>query len=94
MNGYSVSVDNHLKAFGETDDEKRTVKINVKASKAYGAKHNDKHTKGGSLANTIVHEILHTKDPRATEKETWDRADRITPKLHQKVKNKLYKLIQ
>jgi hypothetical protein len=60
INGYKVSVDNHQKWYGTTDDVKKTVKINVKKSlKAGGVP---------ELKDTIKHEKMHALYPKMSEK--------------------------
>lgn len=76
-------VNNKLRAFGETDFEKRKITVNKKKNKKQGSK--------GELINTIVHEDLHLKKPKAKEKTIRTIADVKVKKLSKKEKEKLYK---
>ena len=67
--GYKVKVDNKMQSFGETDDEKKLVKINKKKSLKAGGKR--------ELADTIVHEKYHVSHPKATEKVTYKKTKKI-----------------
>ena len=80
-------------AFGETDDRKKTIKINVKASKEYGKYHDDWATKGGAVANSIEHEIIHAKHNNMTEKEVRKKTLEHMKSMSPKYKNKLYSIL-
>lgn len=85
-----------MRDFGETDDKKRTIRINVKKSKEYGRKNHDKATIGGTVANTIEHEILHAKRVGRkdnTEDKVWKKTSEVMRTMPTKQKNKLYKLV-
>lgn len=94
MNGYEVRVDNRLKAFGETDDATRITKINVAASKEYGRHHKDWATKGGAVANTIQHEIIHQKHNAMSETDVRKETAERMATMGRREKNKLYTLIK
>jgi hypothetical protein len=85
--GYKVLVQNNLKAdgdtiFGETDTKRKTVKINVKKSKASKRK--------GELSDSLAHEFQHVLHPSMSEKQVYKR----TAKIPQKQKSKLLKYIK
>jgi hypothetical protein len=85
--GYKVLVDNNLKAngkpiYGETDTQKKVVKINVK--------HNKKSKRKGELSDTLHHEFQHVLHPSMSEKQVYKR----TAKVASKVKSKLLKFIK
>jgi len=56
-----IKINNHIKAYGQTDTKTNLVEINVKKHKG------DKK----QLADTVKHEIYHTKHPKATEKTVY-----------------------
>lgn len=80
---FKYVVDNKLRGkYGETDFEKKVVRINKKA-----------HAKDGEhLGKTIYHESLHAKFPSMTEKEVR-RREKNWHKLPAKKKRALYRLI-
>ena len=81
---YRVKVDNKQKAFAETDTKKKTIKINVKKSKATHQK--------GELLDTLAHETLgHAMHPNMSEKNV--RKMTAARKLSEKTKRKLYALV-
>ena len=86
--------DSKLRGFGETDDRTRVTKINVKASKEYGKHHKDWATRGGVVANTIEHELIHQKHNDMTEKEVRKETDRHMKSMPKERKNKLYSLLK
>ena len=79
--------------FGETDFDKKVVKIDK-------AKHKDKKYKhsvpkqDSTLLNTIVHEHLHTQKPKATEEQVRKQARLRVKTMSRKLKTKTYKLIK
>jgi len=81
-------VDNKLKgAYGETDFEKKTVRVNKKRHKGKLSKGFSK--KEGSLINTMVHEDLHVKHPKMAEKKVRKVAKKKVEKMGAKAKAKL-----
>ncbi len=74
--GYRVKVDNKMRAFGETDDEKREMKINKKKSLKAGGKK--------ELADTLYHEKYHVSHPKALEKTTYNKTAKYIKKLKAK----------
>jgi hypothetical protein len=79
--------------FGETDFDKKIVKIDK-------AKHKDKKYKhsvpkqDNTLLNTIVHESLHTKKPKATEVQVRKQARLKINKMSRNAKAKTYNKIK
>jgi len=59
-------IDNKMKHFGETDFDKKTIKVNPKK---------------GDLINTILHEELHAKHPKAKEKTVRKKASSEEKKM-------------
>jgi len=76
-------VNNKLRGFGETDFERRKITVNKKKNKKQGSR--------GELINTIVHEDLHLKRPKAKEKTIRTVADVKVKRMSKKEKEKLYK---
>lgn len=70
--GYKVKVDNKLSYWGDTDDNKKLVRINKKKSLKDG--------KVG-LADTLIHEKFHVRHPKATEKTTYKYTSKKIKKL-------------
>ena len=83
-----------MRDFGETDDRTRKIKVNVKASKEFGKKHDNWATKGGAVANSIQHEIIHAKHNDMSEREVRKRTPIELEKMSKKTKQKLYKYVQ
>lgn len=69
INGYKVIVDNSMSAYGETDVEKKIIKINRTKSLQDGGRE--------ELADTVMHETLHAKNPDLTEQEVRDNMDKV-----------------
>ena len=67
--------------------------MNVKASKEYGKKHDNWATKGGAVANSIEHEIIHAKHNDMSEEEDRKRTPIELEKMGKAKKNNLYKLL-
>lgn len=70
--GWTRTVDNKMRgAYGETDFENKTIRINKKKSKErplYKRPVNKGATKYPDVLATMVHEELHKNNPNATEK--------------------------
>ncbi len=82
-----------MRDFGDSDDRTRMTRINVKKSKEYGRKHDDWATKGGAVANSIQHEILHAKHPRMHEKTVRKQTISNLRHMSRRGRNKLYRLV-
>lgn len=76
-------VDNKMKDCGETDYDKKTIRVNKKVSK--------KEMRGGVL-DTIVHEEMHKKYPNMKERTVRKKTPKKVAKLYPKAKKKLYSL--
>ena len=76
--GYKVKVDNKMKSFGETDDEKKEVKINKKKSLKAGGKK--------ELIDTLYHEKYHVQHPKALEKTTYKKTAKYISKIKKHAK--------
>lgn len=73
MRGFQRKVDNKLKgALGETDFNKRIIRINKKKSKRAGR---------GEVLKTIVHEEMHMNHPKMKEKNVEATMQRNVKKL-------------
>ncbi len=79
---YKFKVDNSMRGFGETDLDRKVVKVNKKRAKATHQK--------GELLDTIAHELLHVKHPKAKERTIQKKTERVTKRLSPKEKAKLY----
>lgn len=64
--GWTYRVNKRLKWYGEADDKKKLIQVNPKK---------------GDLINTIVHEELHRKNWKLTEKEVDKKAKEEEQKL-------------
>lgn len=72
-------VDNRMKWQGDCDTDKKVIRINKKKSK-----------KKSSVIDTIVHEEMHAKHPRMTEKSVYKKTPKVVKSLGKKRKAKLY----
>lgn len=72
--GFKVKVDNNMRDFGETDLEKKTIRINRKKSLKKGG-HKE-------LKDTLIHEKLHAKHPKMHEKTVRRKTKRKLKKLY------------
>lgn len=82
-----------MRNFGDSDDRTKITRINVSKSKEYGKKHDNWATKGGAVANSIEHEILHAKHNTMTEKDVRKKTIENLSHMSSAKKNKLYKLV-
>lgn len=80
---YKRTTDNRMRSYGETDLEKKTVRIN---------KSKTKNKKAGDIINTIVHEKLHIQHPKKRERSVRKDTLRIIKKMGKKLKERHYKL--
>lgn len=94
--GFKVKKDSSLRgAYGETDFEKRVVRINKKKHKSTKEKRITPNKDGSeNMATTIQHELLHVKYPRKNEKAIEKLARAMVGKKSPKQKAKLYKLVK
>ena len=88
-------MDNKLRgAYGETDIEKKVIKVNKKAHKDKKDNSWNKWVpkRDRTLLNTIRHEINHAQHPRMHEKNIRKLTTRQEKTMSKKQKVKLYKL--
>ena len=78
---YKRIVDNKLRYQGETDINRKIIKINKKASK-----------KKSTVIDTIAHEELHAKHPKMTEKRVRIETKNKLKRMSENKKHKLYSL--
>ena len=79
--------------YGETDLDKKVIRVNKKYHKSKGNHAPDiKKNKDGSasIIDTLAHEMLHAKHPRMHEKTVRKLTRKKVGKLSKKYKNKLY----
>jgi len=74
--GYKVKVDNKMKWFGDTDVDKKIIRINKKKSIKHGG-----HME---LKDTVFHEKYHAAHPKALEKTTYKKTRQYIKKLKKK----------
>jgi hypothetical protein len=91
---WKYKVDNRMKAFGYTDYDTKTIRVNKKKHEA--AKKNPKYYRAYSkkeltLVNTVVHEDLHRKHPRMTEKDVRKKAKHIVERMSKSRRQAMYK---
>lgn len=84
-------------AFGETDLDKKVIRVNKKLHKT--AKKHKKSVynipkKDISLINTMVHEKLHAKHPKMTERAIRKKTRTVLAKMGTKAKKKVYRQFQ
>lgn len=89
--GIKRIVDNKLKsAYGESDTQTNVIRINKKAHKRMDLKRVSANPDGTeSLTNTIVHEEMHIKHPKMTEKAVRRKAKKVVDRLSQSQKRKI-----
>jgi len=83
--GYKVKRDDNMRWQGDTDFEKKLIRINPKKSK--------KKSGRGGVIDTLVHETYHADHPKATEKATYKAVPERLKKMDSAQKNRLYRLI-
>jgi hypothetical protein len=92
---YKRIVDNKMPYYGETDDEKRTIKVNKKKSKDKPShiKPVNKHaSKYPEVLDTITHEEMHAKHPKMHEKTVRIETRNLMKKMSENKKRKMYSL--
>jgi len=96
MKKYRVKKDNKMKWFGDTDTTKKIIRINIKKSKQTGKKRGmlGRKVRNGEVLDTILHETLHAKHPKKSEREITKLTPKVSKKLSKRSKNKLYGLIK
>lgn len=83
VKGYTHTVDNKMKAYGQTDFVKREIKVNKKKSAKSGNK--------GELLDSIVHEHTHARHPKMHEKTVQKVTRALLPTLSKKQKQSYYR---
>lgn len=78
-------IDNKMRLYGETDHNKKKIRINKKKAKRSGS---------GELLDSIVHEELHRKHPKMRERTVQKKATRQIKKMGKRSKRKMYSLYQ
>lgn len=89
--GFTIKKDNKLRgAYGETDFEKKTIRIN-KAKHKKAAKRITPNRDGSeNMLTTILHEGMHVKHPNASERSVEKLARAMKTRLSTKQKNRIY----
>ena len=89
--------DNKLRgAWGETDYNKKTIRINAKKSKTnpyFKRPVSKRSNKYPDVLGTIVHETLHKNHPQMYEKTVLKQERRRVAKMSKKGKKKMYSKI-
>lgn len=80
---YKRVVDNKMPWQGEIDEDKKIIKVNKKKSK-----------EKSSIIDTIVHEELHRKYPKMSEKEIKEMTKEKCKNMSEEEKAKYYKLYE
>lgn len=80
---YKRKVDNKMHSYGETDYNKKVVRIN---------KSKKKNKKPGDILDTIVHEKMHIQHPKMHERTVMKKTKKVIKSMPRKVKNKHYGL--
>lgn len=81
-------------AFGETDYEKKVIRINVKRHKSSAPKIAPKDNGHEHLGKTIFHEFLHKRHPEWTERQVRKHEKSDWPKLSTAQKKSYYDKIK
>lgn len=76
-------------AVGETDYQKKLIKINKSDSKKYIPK-SGISKQDSTIINTLAHETIHKNHPHMTEKEVRKEARRMVNSMSPKEKGRLY----
>lgn len=82
---YKRTTDNKMRDYGETDLEKKTVRIN---------KSKKKNKKPGDILDTIVHEKMHIRHPKKLERTVRKETKKVIKKMGKKLKAKHYSLFK
>lgn len=80
---YKRKVDNKMRSYGDTDYEKKVVRVN---------KSKKKNKRPGEVLDTIVHEKMHVRHPKMHEKTVVKRTRKVVKTMSKKEKAKHYKL--
>ena len=88
LSAYKKQVVSKGKWYGETDVHKKVIKINKSIHKTHPL-HKKRYPE---LADSILHETLHAKHPKAIEKEVYKKTHKMIKTMGPKRKKKLYSL--
>lgn len=90
---YKYKVDNKMRgAFGETNFQKKVIRINKKAHKHVSPSLRSGFAKKElTLINTLVHERMHSQHPRMHEKTVRRKTRDLVKRMSTAQKQKLYK---
>ncbi len=94
---YKKSTDNKMRAYGETDFGKKTIRINktmAKKDPMHKRKLHKNASKYPEILDTIVHEVDHVKHPKKLEKNVRRDAKRKIKIMSKKQKQKNYNLFK
>lgn len=80
--GFNVKIDDKMKYFGDTDFDKKLIRVNKTMNRTKGSQ--------GELLDTIVHEESHVNHPKMKEKNIQKLAGKLTKKMSHKSKEKAY----
>lgn len=78
-------VDNRMRNYGDYDPNTGVIRVNKKASRAYG-----KRYKVAGILDTIVHEEIHKKHPKMGERKVVKRTKKKVKRMTKKQKSKHY----
>lgn len=82
---YKVKIDNKMRAFGDTDFQKKLIRINKRKSLKSGP---------GELLDTIKHELTHAKHPKMGEKRVRSVTETVLKRATTRQKSRLYGMIK
>lgn len=92
--GWTHTVDNKMRgAYGETDFENKTIRVNKKKSKErplYKRPVNKGASKYPDVLATMVHEELHKDNPKMTEKDVRKAERAKVARMSSKEKKRVY----
>lgn len=81
---YKVKTDNKMRWFGDTDLDKKVIRVNRKRSRKSG--------RPGEVLDTIVHEVQHAKHPRMSESGVRKKTVKVIKNLTKRQKKSYYNL--
>lgn len=94
---YKRKVDNKMRSYGDTDLEKKVMRVNKKMSKKnpmHKRKLNKHASKYPEVLDSIVHETTHAKKPKMLEKNVRKHTKRIIKKMNKRQKRSYYNLFK
>ena len=93
MKNWKYKRDNKMRAFGDTNYDKKIIRVNTKISKKVAETKHKIYTmprKDSTVINTLVHETIHKDHPRMHEDTVRKLARLKVSKMSDKAKKKLY----